>query len=200
MPILLIVYDIYGLKSKNGEKLELLPRFLAHPVERPWPILTVIKQSVHRSVPYILDYIWHRWEKQKQYLSYARMRPPLISGVFNSPYPSPPLGRCTAHGRGHVGKHCHYTNNSSCGSVQPLLRYRSKTAKMQKFPIDSHSNENFICLFFRPPGAANPQTTSFPSLMFALPWAKISRRSHHPASTYAQLYKQEQKQKRKQQT
>ena len=28
---------------------------------------------------------------------------------------------------------------------------------MQKFSIDSHSNESFICLFFRPPGAANPQ-------------------------------------------
>ena len=28
---------------------------------------------------------------------------------------------------------------------------------MQKFPIDSHSNENVICLFFRPPAAANPQ-------------------------------------------
>ena len=42
-------------------------------------------------------------------------------------------------------------------SARGLLRYRSKTAKMQKFPIDSHSNENFICPFFRPPGAANPQ-------------------------------------------
>jgi len=31
------------------------------------------------------------------------------------------------------------------------------SAKMQKFPIDSHSNENFICLFFRQPGAANPR-------------------------------------------
>jgi len=44
-----------------------------------------------------------------------------------------------------------------CGSVQALLRYRSKTAKMQKFPIDSHSNKNFIFPFFRPPGAANYQ-------------------------------------------
>ena len=48
-------------------------------------------------------------------------------------------------------------NNIWCKSVQALLRYRSKTAKMQKFPIDSHSNENFICPFFRPPGAANHQ-------------------------------------------
>ena len=83
-----------------------------------------------------------------------------------------------------------------CGSVQALLRYRSKTAKMQKFFIDSHSNENFICLFFRPPGAANPQTTSFPFLVFALPWAKISRRSHHPALRYPQPYKQTKKTKK----
>jgi len=41
--------------------------------------------------------------------------------------------------------------------VQALLRYRSKTAKMQKFPIESHSNKNFISPFFRPPEAANPQ-------------------------------------------
>ena len=57
--------------------------------------------------------------------------------------------------------------------MQALLRYRSKTAKMQKFPIDSHSNENFICLFLRPPEAANPQTTSFLSMMFALPEPKF---------------------------
>jgi len=38
-----------------------------------------------------------------------------------------------------------------------LLRYSSKTAKTQKFPIDSYSNENFISPFFTPLGAANPQ-------------------------------------------
>jgi len=43
-------------------------------------------------------------------------------------------------------------------AVRCWLRYGSKTAKMQKFPIDSHSNENFICSFFRPPGATNPQS------------------------------------------
>ena len=39
---------------------------------------------------------------------------------------------------GHVGRHCPYTNKILCGSVHVLLRYGSKTAKMQKFPIDSH--------------------------------------------------------------
>jgi len=71
--------------------------------------------------------------------------------------PPPPRGRWEPQGEGHVGRHCPYTNNIWCGSVQVLPRYRWKTAKMQKFPIDSHSNENFICPFFRPPGAANPQ-------------------------------------------
>jgi len=34
--------------------------------------------------------------------------------------------------------------------MQALLRYGSKTAKMQKFPIDSHSNENFIWEVYSP--------------------------------------------------
>ena len=75
--------------------------------------------------------------------------------------PPPSLGVDGPHrGRGHVGRHCPYRNKIWCGSVHALLRYRSKTAKMQKFPIDSHSYENFISLFFRPPGAANPQKGS----------------------------------------
>jgi len=76
---------------------------------------------------------------------------------FNSPSPRPPGADGSHRGRGHVGRHYPYTNNIWCGCVQALLRYRSKTAKMQKFPVDSYSNENFICPFFRPPGAANPQ-------------------------------------------
>jgi len=58
-----------------------------------------------------------------------------------------------------------------------LLRYRSKTANMQKFPIDSHSNKNFISPFFRPPGAANPKrgedtfgTTVRPHAKFGVNW------------------------------
>jgi len=80
-----------------------------------------------------------------------------IFWVFNSPSPHSPEADGHHRRRGHVGRHCPYTNNILCGSVQALLRYRSKTAKMQKFPIDSHSNENFIFPFFHPPGAANPQ-------------------------------------------
>jgi len=50
------------IKYRNGEKFEIFSNFLAHPVETPWLILTVLHQNVRRSVPYILDYIWHRWE------------------------------------------------------------------------------------------------------------------------------------------
>ena len=66
--------------------------------------------------------------------------------------PSPPSsrGRWTPEGEGHVGRHCPYTNKIWCGSVHALLRYRPKTAKMPKFPIDSNSNENFISPLFRP--------------------------------------------------
>ena len=48
------------VKSRNGEKFEIFSNFLDHPVETPWPILTVVHQNVRRSEPYILDYIWHR--------------------------------------------------------------------------------------------------------------------------------------------
>jgi len=79
--------------------------------------------------------------------------PPFFE-FFNSS--SPPQGPIDSRG-GHVGRHCPYTNKLWCGSVHALLRYRSKITKMQKFPIDSYSNENFISPFFRPPWAANPQ-------------------------------------------
>jgi len=53
------------VNSGNSEKFEIFSNFLTHPVESPWPILTVLHQNVRRSVPYILNYIWKRWEKQK---------------------------------------------------------------------------------------------------------------------------------------
>jgi len=46
------------VKSQNGEKFEMISNFLAHRVETPWPILTVLYQNVRRSVPYILNHIW----------------------------------------------------------------------------------------------------------------------------------------------
>ena len=32
--------------SRNGEKFEIFSKFLAHPVETPWPIWTVLHQNV----------------------------------------------------------------------------------------------------------------------------------------------------------
>jgi len=75
------------------------------------------------------------------------------------PFLTPPPARKgpmdSRRGKGHVGKHC--TNKIWCGSAHALLRYRSKTTKMQKFPIDSYSNKNFISLFPPFPGAAKPK-------------------------------------------
>ena len=50
MPVFLIVSEIYGLKSRNGEKFEIFLKFLAHSVETPWPILTVLYQNVRMQV------------------------------------------------------------------------------------------------------------------------------------------------------
>jgi len=47
--------------SRNVEKFfKKISNFLAHPVETPRPILTVLHQNVRRSVPYILNHIWKR--------------------------------------------------------------------------------------------------------------------------------------------
>ena len=73
--------------------------------------------------------------------------PPQFFEFLTPPPPRPPGADGPNRGRGHVGRHCPYSNNIWCGSVHALLRYRSKNDKMQKFPIDSHSNENFICPF-----------------------------------------------------
>jgi len=48
------------VKSRIDEKFQIFSNFLAHPVETPWPILTVLHQNVRRSVPYILNHIWQR--------------------------------------------------------------------------------------------------------------------------------------------
>jgi len=140
MPLFLIVSEI-----------------LAHPVETPWPsrrFYTRICAGLYRTY-------WTTFGiAEKNINGSCPMREwdhPLIFWVFNSPSPHLPGADGHHRGRGHVGRHWPYTNNIWCGSVQALPRYRSKTAKMQKFPIDSHSNENFISPFFRPPGAANPQ-------------------------------------------
>ena len=50
-----------------------------------------------------------------------------------TPLPRPPGADGPHRRRGHVGRHCPYINIIWCGSVHALLRYRSKTAKMQKF-------------------------------------------------------------------
>ena len=43
------------VRSRNVEKFEIFSNFLAHPVETPWPTLTVLYQNVRRSVPYIIE-------------------------------------------------------------------------------------------------------------------------------------------------
>jgi len=74
-----------------------------------------------------------------------------------TPPPPAPRGRWTPEREVALRQTLSYTNKICCGSVHALLRYCSKTTEMQKFPIDSYSNESFISPFCRPRGAANPQ-------------------------------------------
>jgi len=74
------------------------------------------------------------------------MRPSPIFSVFNSPY-TRPQGRMDPRGR----------RGTSADIVHALLRYRSKTTKIQKLSIDSYSNKNFISPFFRPRRPLTPK-------------------------------------------
>ena len=76
---------------------------------------------------------------------------------FISPLFRPPGAANPQKGRRHIRNQSTPPCKIWCGSVHALLRYRSKTAKMQKLPIDSYSNDNFISPFFHPPGAATPK-------------------------------------------
>jgi len=64
-PLFFTVCEIYGRKVSKWWKIRFFSNFLGHPVETPWPILTVLHQNVRSSVPYILDHIWKRWAKIK---------------------------------------------------------------------------------------------------------------------------------------
>ena len=44
---------------------------------------------------------------------------------FLTPLHPPPGADGPQRGKGHVGRHCPYTNKIWCGSVHALLRYRS---------------------------------------------------------------------------
>jgi len=97
------------------------------------------------------------------------MRPPSIFWVFNSSSPAPqgPMADGPHRGRGHVGRHCPYTNNIWCGSVHALLRYRSKTVKMQKAPLTPIVTKISFAPFSARRGPQTPkrkEVTSRPSL------------------------------------
>ena len=120
---------------------------------------------------------------------------PPIFWVFNFPSSHPPGADGHHRGRGHVGRHCPYTNNIWCGSVQALLRYRSKTTKLQKFPIDSYSNENFP--FFRPRGPLTPKRGEYTSGTRVRPHAKFG--VNRPAGCREIVDKQRTKKKQQKQ-
>jgi len=135
------------VKSRNNEKFEIFSNFLAHPVKSPRPILTVLHENQVCAL-----------HTEPHLATLRKIEMIAVRSTNETPHfwdltpPAPPGADGSQRGKGHVGRHCPYTNE-----IHALLRYRSKSAKMQKFPFDSYSNKNFISPFFRPPGTANPK-------------------------------------------
>ena len=77
---------------------------------------------------------------------------------FLTPPPPAPQGPMDPRaGRGTSADIVPTQTNIWCGCIHALLRYRSKTTKMQKFPINSYSNENFIPPCSAPGGSLTPK-------------------------------------------
>ena len=150
MPLFIIISEIYGRKVWNGEKFEIFSNFLPHPVESPWPILTVLHQIVRRSVPYILNHIWKRWENRNgscpmhkwDHPSFLEFLTPLLPALQG------PMDR-----RGGRGTSADIIPIQVKFGVDPFTRcwdIAQKPPKCKKIPIDSYSNENFIPPFSAP--------------------------------------------------
>jgi len=143
------------VKSRNGEKIEFFFELVGPPCRNA---LADLDGSISQCAQVCALHIGPHFASLRKIEVVAVRSTNATTPIFEFLTPPRPPGADGPHrGRGQVDRHCPYVNNIWCGSVHALLKYRSKTAKMHKFPIDSHSNENFICPFFRPPAAANPQ-------------------------------------------
>jgi len=94
---------------------------------------------------------------------------------FLTPPPPTPQGPMDPTGGG--GTSADIVHTQIIFGVDPCTRRWDIAQKLPKFPIDSHSNENYIFLFFRPPGAANPQKGRRHVSTQATPACKIWRES-----------------------
>jgi len=140
------------IKSRNGEKFEIFSNFLAHPVETPWSTPECVQVCVLHIGPHLaslrkIEMVAVRSTNETTFQFFE----------FLTPLPRPPGADGPHRGSGHVGRHCPYTNNIRCGSVHALLRYGSKTAKMQKFPIDPHSTKISFAPFSARRGPPTPK-------------------------------------------
>jgi len=107
------------VKSRNGEKFEIFSNFLAHPVETPWPILTVL--SIPECAQVCALHIWSHLAALRKIEMLAictnETTPQFFEFLTPLP-PPPPWADGPNRGRGHVGRHCPYINKIWCGSVQ----------------------------------------------------------------------------------
>ena len=144
------------VKCRNDKNFEIFSNFLAHPVESPRPIFTVLHQYVRRSMPYILNHIWKRWENRNgsctlnewDHPSFLEFLTPLLPALQG------PMDRTGGGGTSADIFPIQIFGVDPCTRCWDIAQ---KPPKCKNSPIDFHSNENFISPFFPPAGAANPQ-------------------------------------------
>ena len=124
-----------------------------------WTTFGIAEKNRNGSCP------MHEWD-HPQFFEFLTPPPPALQG---------PMGTT-----GGGGTSADIVPTKIIFGVDPCKRcwdIAQKPPKCKNSPIDSHSNENFICPFFRPPGAANPQKGRRHVLTQATPACKIWRES-----------------------
>ena len=150
MPLFLIVSDIYGRKIRNFFELFGPPcRIALADLDGFTPMCAGLcptycttfgsaEKNRNGSCP------MHEWDHS-------------LFWVFNSPSTRPPGAAGPRSGKRHVVRHCPYIHKIWCGSVHALLRYRSKTTKMQNSPLTPIVTKISLPTFSAPQGTLTPK-------------------------------------------
>jgi len=147
MPLFFIVSEIYGCKVSKWWKIRNFLELFGPPCRIALADLDGFTPECAQVWALHIEPHLEALRKIEMVAVHCTNETTPIFWVFNSSSTRPPGADGPQRGKGHVGRHCPYTYRIWCGYVHALLRYRSKTTKMQKFPIDFSSNENVIYPF-----------------------------------------------------
>jgi len=132
---ILIVSEIYGLKSRNGEKFDFFGVFGPPCRNALANVDGSITECAQVCALHTAPHLASLRKIEMVAVLCTNETTPNFFEFLTPPAPPPSRGQWTPQGRGHVGRHCPYTNNIWCESVHALLRYLPKCKNSPLTPI-----------------------------------------------------------------